>query len=442
MAKRPEITIVDGPLAGHHFEVGPGGIRLGRSSSNDIHIPDEELSRNHCLFEAVGEDGIRVTDLASANGTILNGTALGDDPETLKDGDVLIVGKTTIRIGSPQEAAPASADGAVNLDLGLDTSSGDARQQGQGGKRRSPLANVLWIVAAGTIAAAIWLVLSTPQDAAETPPDVKPPAEPLLKEVRYERVQADSSGIFRYFLTVSETGAMTVRIDDVPKQNRHHTKSEQLSKEALDELGEILSYKKLREIDREFAGPEPDPPALDSWDLCVVYDTQAWRIRVSNTQEPEAFKSVREKLEAFSKSELGIWAIQYPREKLIELAEQALEVGNAKWEDRDVNHGNLAAAIAAYKESVFYLETVNPKPECGAKALEGAKKATEELDRRYADQRFRADKALNLSQWETAREELLTILEMIPDRRDDRNRDARAKLLSAESQLKKKGGRR
>ena len=438
MAKRPEITIVDGPLAGRRFEVGQGGLRLGRSSSNDIHIPDEELSRNHCLFEAVGEDGIRVTDLASANGTILNGSALGDEPASLKEGDVLVVGRTTIRIG--EQPPPAPASDAADLDLGLGTSSGD--QQGSGGKRRSPLANALWIVAAGTIAAAIWLVLSTPQNAVETPPDVKPPAEPVLKEVRYERVQADGSGIFRYFLTVSENGAMTVRIDDVPKQNRHHTKSEQLTKEALDELGEILSYKKLREIDPEFAGPEPDPPALDSWDLSVVYDTQACRIRGSNTQEPEAFKTVREKLEAFSKSELGIWAIQYPREKLIELAEQALEVATAKWEDRDVNHGNLAAAIAAYKESIFYLETVNPKPECGAKALEGVKKATEELDRRYADQRFRADKALNLSQWETAREELLTILEMIPDRRDDRNRDARAKLLSAESQLKKKGDRR
>ena len=101
----------------------------------------------------------------------------------------------------------------------------------------------------------------------------------------------------------------------------------------------------------------------------------------------------------------------------------------------------LAAAIAAYKEAIFYLETVNPKPEGAAEALEGVRRASAELDKRYADQRFRADKALNLSQWETARNELLVILEMVPDRRDDRNRDARSKLLSAEGYLKKKGGR-
>jgi pSer/pThr/pTyr-binding forkhead associated (FHA) protein len=76
--KRPELMVMSGALAGQRFVVGEGGIRLGRSSSNDIHIPDEELSRNHCLFEPVGEDGIRVTDLASANGTLVNGAALGE----------------------------------------------------------------------------------------------------------------------------------------------------------------------------------------------------------------------------------------------------------------------------------------------------------------------------------------------------------------------------
>lgn len=435
MSKRPEIVVVNGPLAGRSFEVGEGGLRLGRSSSNDIHIPDEELSRNHCLFEAVGESGVRLTDLASANGTILNGVQMGDAPALLKEGDVIVVGATTIRVGAEQNAAPSAG-----VDLGLDAPSAGATG-GAPAKRRSPIMNVLWALVAVCAVAAIYLILTAPAENQEVKPVSLATADPVLSEVRYERVLADSSGIFRYYLTVSSDGVMSVRVDDVPKENRHHAKSAKLSKEALDELGEILAYQKLREIDREFAGPEPDPPALDSFDLNVVYDTRAWRVRVLNTQEPEAFRAIREKLEAFSKSELGIWAIQYPREKLIELARQAIEVGNAKWEDRDVNHGNLAAAIAAYKEASFYLETVNPKPEGAAEAVEGERKAAAELDRRYADQRFRADKALNLSQWETARSELLVILEMVPDRRDDRNRDARSKLLSAEGHLKKKGGR-
>ncbi|MBR4939220.1 MAG: FHA domain-containing protein, partial [Kiritimatiellae bacterium] len=48
MAKRPEIVIANGADAGRRYTVPAGGLRLGRSSSNDIHLPDEELSRNHC----------------------------------------------------------------------------------------------------------------------------------------------------------------------------------------------------------------------------------------------------------------------------------------------------------------------------------------------------------------------------------------------------------
>ena len=39
--KRPELMIMNGALNGQRFEVKEGGLRLGRSSSNDIHIPDE-----------------------------------------------------------------------------------------------------------------------------------------------------------------------------------------------------------------------------------------------------------------------------------------------------------------------------------------------------------------------------------------------------------------
>ena len=116
MVQRPELEIASGALAGKRFAVPPGGLRLGRSSSNDICIPDEELSRNHCLFEAVGEDGIRLTDLASANGTSLNGRALDSAPADLKVGDVISVGSTILHVVAVGGAAPAGA----TVDRGLD----------------------------------------------------------------------------------------------------------------------------------------------------------------------------------------------------------------------------------------------------------------------------------------------------------------------------------
>ena len=130
MAKRPDLLVTTGELAGRKFSVGEGGLRLGRSSSNDIHMSDGELSRNHCLFEPVGENGVRLTDLASANGTILNGKMLGGDPVDIKPGDVIEVGSTVIRVVGDEAPAPV-------VDLGLGASA-EPPPEAAAAKRRSP----------------------------------------------------------------------------------------------------------------------------------------------------------------------------------------------------------------------------------------------------------------------------------------------------------------
>ena len=430
MAKRPEIEITSGALSGKRFAVPQEGLRLGRSSSNDIHIPDEELSRNHCLFEAVGEDGIRLTDLASANGTLLNGCPLGNDPADLKAGDVIVVGSTTLRVAGT-DAPPAS--GSVDLGLGAtgaDTVAAPSRP------RRSPFANILWVIGFLLGVAAVYVVVVAPP-AREAPVVVAVPDEsPEVREVYYEKVEADSRRIFRYEMTLTSDGVLKVAVDNVPAENRHVTKSQTLDEKARAELNEILSYRALREIDRAYEGVEPDPPALESWTLKVVYATRARSVRIVNTQEPEAFRAIREKLEAFSKNQLGVWALQYSREKLVALAEESLALGRAKMEDRDVQHGNLFGAAKAFEESLFYLETVNPKPACAQAAREGLEAARAELAVRYANQRFLADRAINLKQWETAQRELSVLLELVPDRGDERNREAAAKLIDVERRLK------
>jgi hypothetical protein len=159
-------------------------------------------------------------------------------------------------------------------------------------------------------------------------------------------------------------------------------------------------------------------------------------VRIVNTREPDAFRVVREKLEAFSKNQLGIWAIEYSGEKLVQLARDAVALGRMKWEDRDVQYGNLHESITAYREAIFYLETVDPKPDCDAEAREGLERSRKELDRRYTEERFLADRAINLGQWETAQRELRILLEMVPDRKDERNRQATAKLIDIEKRMK------
>ena len=424
--KRPELMITNGELAGRRFSVGDGGLRLGRSSSNDIHIPDEELSRNHCLFETVGADGLRLTDLASANGTYLNGKALGGDPASLKVGDLVEVGSTVIRVvGEAAESAPGQ------VDLGLGTSPAKSPDA----KRRSPLANVLWLVAVLALGAAIYVVLALPQGEPEAKP-VEADQEPVPEEAVYEKVAADAAGIFRYAMTLKPDGRLSVTVDDLRQENRHMTKEAQLGEGPLAELRDILSWKALHGIDREYVGVEPDPPSLDSRILKVVYTTRARTIKVVNMQEPEAFRTVREKLEAFVNNELGIWALQYSREKLVSLAEESIELGKSKWNDRDVQYGNLHGAVAAFRAAIAYLETVNPKPDCIGDARRGLEESQTEMDRRYRDQRFLADQAIKLSQWDVAQRELTVLTEMVPDRNDDRNREAMAKLVDVEKRLK------
>lgn len=429
MAKRPQLLVTNGELAGQTFAVGPGGLRLGRSSSNDIHISDGELSRNHCLFEAVGEDGVRLTDLASANGTIVNGRLLGSEPADLNPGDLIEVGSTVLKVvGDDQDLV---------VDLGLGASSGAEPAEGAAeARKRSPLMNVLWVVAVLVGLLAIGVVLFAPSPAPEPAPESVKDETPELEEAWYERVDASQNGIFRYELAYTPDGQLRVTVDDVPGENRHLSKSEVLGEGARAELAAILDFKAIREIDREYIGVEPDPPALSSWTLKVVYSTRARTIRIVNMHEPEAFRAIREKLEAFSKNQLGVWALQYSRDKLISLAEDAVRLGRSKWEDRDVQHGNLFGAVMAFREALFYLETVNPKPECAEVARKGLDDSLAELGRRYADQRFKADRAINMGQWDTARRELSVLVEMVPDRTDDRNREATAKLVDVEKRLK------
>jgi hypothetical protein len=171
--------------------------------------------------------------------------------------------------------------------------------------------------------------------------------------------------------------------------------------------------------------------------LTVVVDKKAHTCRVTNRTEPESFRALREKLETFSKNELGIWAIQFSTEKLTSLARNALMIAKKKFDEREVKYGNLSESIRSYQEGEFYLDTVNPKPDFYAEIIEGHETAESELDKRYKEQNFRADRALNLSDWPLASNELKILCELIPDRADERHKKATHKLIDVENRLKK-----
>ncbi len=432
-----ELLAVSGDISGKRFKVGNGTIRLGRSSTNDIHVPDEQLSRNHCIFEALANGGISVTDLASANGTFVNGEMLGQNSLLLKEGDVVTAGSIALRV------VAASAEGGDSIDLGLgmeqNAQHGDASKDSlPDGKVRPPLLKALWVAGAVLLGAVVGLMLYVAgQEPVEAPlRESDKDALDGMVEMNYEKVVANTSSIFRCCMSLSQNGVLRVMINDVPGENRHMDRSKVLDAFARSRLDEILSDKSFSALDRQYVGPDRDGEEYRSWKISVVYPDRVVSVSVVNTMLPDAFRDVCDKLEAFTKSELGIWAIQRSRADLVDSAKEAAKIARMKWDEREVEYGNIDAAIRAYREAIVYLDTINPKPPEYEIYLAELKAAEAEQNARYSEQRFKADRAINMGDWNTARLELQILCQMVPSRDDDRNREAMAKLNDIEKRTK------
>ncbi len=69
---------------------------IGRDAGNDVPLADEAASARHAMLEL--RDGEWwIEDLGSTNGTLVNGVRIGK-PERLRSGDVLDVGRVTMRL--------------------------------------------------------------------------------------------------------------------------------------------------------------------------------------------------------------------------------------------------------------------------------------------------------------------------------------------------------
>ncbi len=83
----------------HVFENGKATV--GRSYSNDIILDDPFVSPEHLLIARNG-NGLFVTDLASENGTGVNGDIrLQDQGARVKSGDEILIGKTKLKLVLP-----------------------------------------------------------------------------------------------------------------------------------------------------------------------------------------------------------------------------------------------------------------------------------------------------------------------------------------------------
>jgi pSer/pThr/pTyr-binding forkhead associated (FHA) protein len=82
------------------YALASEAVTLGRSTCNDVVIPDPRVSRMHARLEC-DETGCVLVDLGSANGTQVNGARI--ERASLADGDTIAIGDAVLRF----EVAPA-----------------------------------------------------------------------------------------------------------------------------------------------------------------------------------------------------------------------------------------------------------------------------------------------------------------------------------------------
>jgi pSer/pThr/pTyr-binding forkhead associated (FHA) protein len=99
---------------------GPGPVSIGRTSDNDLAIPEYTISTHHCLLALV-EGEYRLTDMGATNGTCVNEVPiLPRKPYRLKGGEIVRMGRFSLLFQlpngfaeylrqrtSPQDSGPA-----------------------------------------------------------------------------------------------------------------------------------------------------------------------------------------------------------------------------------------------------------------------------------------------------------------------------------------------
>ena len=92
--QKPLIVMRSGPIPGSSFYLERTEVTLGRDLSNDIPVPDQEISRRHARF-LTRTDGVYIEDLGSTNGTFLNGVRISS-PQRLNNGDLITLAEATV----------------------------------------------------------------------------------------------------------------------------------------------------------------------------------------------------------------------------------------------------------------------------------------------------------------------------------------------------------
>jgi transcriptional regulator with GAF, ATPase, and Fis domain len=121
----PRLVVLAGPLRDSTFALPTGEIYVGRDPSNILAITDPSLSRRHCAITR-DNDGYKIRDLESRNGTSVNGVAVKE--ERLRHGDQISVGDSVFVLLLQDDAEEPTA-GRIEYEDSLTQATAQFRPQ-------------------------------------------------------------------------------------------------------------------------------------------------------------------------------------------------------------------------------------------------------------------------------------------------------------------------
>jgi len=98
------LEIVAGAEQGQVFDLSQPGIYVIGRGTGDVPLSDRKCSSKHAQIQVLGQDQYYLSDLASTNGTFLNGIRTGR--RRLKHMDVIRIGETHLRFSAMSGTVP------------------------------------------------------------------------------------------------------------------------------------------------------------------------------------------------------------------------------------------------------------------------------------------------------------------------------------------------
>lgn len=108
-----QLKIIAGPFTGHVIPMPLGKFLVGREPDCQCVLDDLSVSRHHCVL-LLDDWSLRVRDLGSKNGTLVNKFRIGQSEMILTNGDVVSVGKWVARVEIGQPESPSKQADALD----------------------------------------------------------------------------------------------------------------------------------------------------------------------------------------------------------------------------------------------------------------------------------------------------------------------------------------